>query len=77
MIGANSSVQWPVGIGAKGNEGVANMTTQTVGAIGYVEYAYVKQNKMNFTQLVNKDGKTVTHRPKPSSSGGECRLGAF
>jgi len=59
-IGANSSVQWPVGIGAKGNEGVANMTTQTVGAIGYVEYAYVKQNKMTYAQLVNKDGKTVS-----------------
>src|SRR5215831_20838157 len=37
-IGANTSVQWPMGIGAKGNEGVANMTAQTDGAIGYVEY---------------------------------------
>jgi phosphate transport system substrate-binding protein len=58
-IGANSSVQWPTGIGAKGNEGVANMTTQTDGAIGYVEYAYAKQNKMAFTQLTNKAGKAV------------------
>src|SRR5882762_213083 len=58
-IGANSSVQWPAGIGAKGNEGVANMTTQTDGAIGYVEYAYAKQNKMAFTQLTNKAGKAV------------------
>ena len=58
-IGANSSVQWPTGIGAKGNEGVANMTTQTDGAIGYVEYAYAKQNKMAYTSLVNKAGKTV------------------
>jgi phosphate transport system substrate-binding protein len=58
-IGANSSVQWPTGIGAKGNEGVANMTTQTDGAIGYVEYAYAKQNKMAFTQLTNKAGKSV------------------
>src|SRR5580704_1504000 len=58
-IGANSSVQWPSGIGAKGNEGVANMTTQTDGAIGYVEYAYAKQNKMSFTQLTNKAGKAV------------------
>jgi len=58
-IGANSSVQWPVGIGAKGNEGVANMTSQTDGAIGYVEYAYAKQNKMSFTQLTNKAGKVV------------------
>jgi len=52
-------VQWPVGIGAKGNEGVANMTTETDGAIGYVEYAYAKQNKMSYTLLVNKDGKSV------------------
>jgi phosphate transport system substrate-binding protein len=58
-IGANTSVQWPVGIGAKGNEGVANMTTQTDGAIGYVEYAYAKQNKMSFTQLTNKAGNAV------------------
>jgi phosphate transport system substrate-binding protein len=58
-IGANSSVQWPVGIGAKGNEGVANMTTQTDGAIGYVEYAYAKQNKMSYTLLTNKSGGTV------------------
>jgi len=58
-IGANSSVQWPVGIGAKGNEGVANMTTQTDGAIGYVEYAYAKQNKMAYTELLNKAGKPV------------------
>jgi phosphate transport system substrate-binding protein len=58
-IGANTSVQWPVGIGAKGNEGVANMTTQTDGAIGYVEYAYAKQNKMAYTQLTNKAGNAV------------------
>jgi phosphate transport system substrate-binding protein len=58
-IGANASVQWPAGIGAKGNEGVANMTTQTDGAIGYVEYAYAKQNKMSFTLLTNKSGGVV------------------
>jgi phosphate transport system substrate-binding protein len=58
-IGANTSVQWPVGIGAKGNEGVANMTTQTGGAIGYVEYAYAKQNKMASAQMINKAGKAV------------------
>jgi phosphate transport system substrate-binding protein len=58
-IGANASVQWPVGIGAKGNEGVANMTAQTDGAIGYVEYAYAKQNKMSYTMLINKAGKAV------------------
>jgi phosphate transport system substrate-binding protein len=58
-IGANTSVQWPTGIGAKGNEGVANMTTQTDGAIGYVEYAYAKQNKMAYTLLTNKAGAVV------------------
>jgi phosphate transport system substrate-binding protein len=58
-IGANSAVQWPAGIGAKGNEGVAGMTAHTVGAIGYVEYAYAKQNKMTYAAMINKDGKTV------------------
>ena len=58
-IGANTSVQWPVGIGAKGNEGVANMSTQTDGAIGYVEYAYAKQNHMAYTLLTNKSGAVV------------------
>ncbi len=58
-IGANSSVQWPVGIGAKGNEGVANMTTQTGGAIGYVEFAYAKQNKMAYVRMINKAGKAI------------------
>jgi phosphate transport system substrate-binding protein len=59
VIGANTSVQWPTGIGAKGNEGVANMTTQTDGAIGYVEYAYAKQNKMAYALLTNKAGTAV------------------
>jgi phosphate transport system substrate-binding protein len=58
-IGANTSVQWPAGLGAKGNEGVANMTTRTIGAIGYVEYAYAKQNKMSYVRLINHDGKAV------------------
>ena len=58
-IGANTSVQWPVGIGAKGNEGVANQTTQTGGAIGYVEYAYVKQTGMTYAKLLNHDGNYV------------------
>jgi phosphate transport system substrate-binding protein len=59
-VGVEQSVEWPVGIGGKGNEGVANMVTQTDGAIGYVEYAYAKQNKMTFTKMINKDGKTVS-----------------
>ena len=58
-IGANTAVEWPVGIGAKGNEGVANNVAQAKGSIGYVEYAYVKQNKLPNTALINKDGKIV------------------
>jgi phosphate transport system substrate-binding protein len=58
-IGSNTSVQFPAGIGAKGNEGVANNVKQTKGSIGYVEYAYAKQNKMSYTKMINKDGKTV------------------
>jgi phosphate transport system substrate-binding protein len=59
-VGTNTAVQWPGGIGAKGNEGVANNVAQTKGSIGYVEYAYAKQNKLTFTKMVNKAGKTVT-----------------
>jgi len=58
-VGANTSVEWPVGIGAKGNEGVANNVANTKGSIGYVEYAYAKQNKLTHTKMVNKDGKVV------------------
>jgi phosphate transport system substrate-binding protein len=58
-IGANTAVEWPKGIGAKGNEGVANMTSQTDGAIGYVEYAFAKQNKMTYAMLTNKAGAAV------------------
>jgi len=58
-VGTNTAVQWPAGIGAKGNEGVANNVANTKGSIGYVEYAYAKQNKLTHTKMVNKAGKTV------------------
>ena len=58
-VGANTAVQWPVGLGAKGNEGVANNVGQFKGSIGYVEYAYAKQNKLTSTKMVNRDGKSV------------------
>jgi phosphate transport system substrate-binding protein len=58
-VGSNTAVEWPTGIGAKGNEGVANNVGQTKNSIGYVEYAYAKQNKLIFTKVVNKDGKPV------------------
>ena len=59
-VGSATAVEWPVGIGAKGNEGVANNVANTKNSIGYVEYAYAKQNKLTFTKLVNKDGKAVS-----------------
>ncbi len=59
-VGFNTSVEWPVGIGAKGNEGVANNVGQAKGSIGYVEYAYAKQNKLTHMNMINKDGKTVS-----------------
>jgi phosphate transport system substrate-binding protein len=59
-VGHSTSVQWPVGIGAKGNEGVANNVGQTKGSIGYVEYAYALQNKLTYTKMINKAGKTVS-----------------
>jgi phosphate transport system substrate-binding protein len=58
-VGENTSVEWPVGVGGKGNEGVSALAGRTPGAIGYVEYAYALQNKLAFTKLVNKDGSTV------------------
>ena len=58
-VGASTAVEWPAGLGAKGNEGVANNVAQTKGAVGYVEYAYAKQTKLNFTKMINRDGKAV------------------
>jgi phosphate transport system substrate-binding protein len=58
-VGSDAAVEWPVGLAAKGNEGVANTVTNTKGSIGYVEYAYAKQNKMPYADLINKDGKKV------------------
>src|SRR5258708_3936232 len=58
-VGFNTSVEWPVGIGAKGNEGVANNVAQTKGPIGYLQYPYAQQNKLTHTKMVNKDGQTV------------------
>jgi phosphate transport system substrate-binding protein len=58
-VGSGTAVEWPVGVGAKGNEGVAGNISQTRNSIGYVEYAYAKQNKLTYTALVNKAGKTI------------------
>jgi phosphate transport system substrate-binding protein len=59
-IGENTSVEFPGGLGGKGNEGVAAIAGRTDGAIGYVEYAYALQNKMTYAQLKNHDGNYVS-----------------
>jgi len=56
-IGAGTSVKWAVGVGGKGNEGVAANVQRIKGSIGYVEWAYAKKNKLSHTQLKNKDGQ--------------------
>lgn len=59
LVGIGTSVSWPVGIGGKGNEGVAGLVRQTPGSIGYVELAYAKQNSLATALLKNKAGKFV------------------
>ncbi len=58
-VGADKAVKWPLGVGGKGNEGVAATVKQIKGTIGYVEYAYAKKNNITFTQLKNLDGQFV------------------
>ncbi len=58
-VGAGTSVNWPVGIGGKGNEGVANYTKRTANSIGYVEFAYAEQNKLAYVLLKNHAGSFV------------------
>lgn len=59
QVGAATAVEWPSGVGAKGNEGVAGNVKQTVGALGYVEYAYAKQNNIAYVKMINHDGVAV------------------
>ena len=59
-VGEGTAVNWPTGAGGKGNEGVAAFVNRLPNAIGYVEYAYVKQNKMNFVQMQNAAGSYVS-----------------
>jgi phosphate transport system substrate-binding protein len=64
-IGEDLLIDWPVGIGAKGNGGVSTVIAATVGAIGYVEYAYVRQKDLSFARMINRAGKPVA--PTPAS----------
>ncbi|MFO0173043.1 MAG: phosphate ABC transporter substrate-binding protein PstS, partial [Aphanizomenon sp.] len=59
-VGNGKSVKWPVGVGAKGNEGVTAQVQQTPGSIGYVEYVYAKESKLKFASLENKAKQFVS-----------------
>ena len=59
-VGEGTAVNWPVGAGGKGNEGVAAFVNRLPNSIGYVEYSYVKQNKMTYAQMKNRDGVFVS-----------------
>jgi phosphate transport system substrate-binding protein len=69
-VGKGAAVKWPAesSVGGKGNEGVAANVNRVKGAVGYVEYAYVKKNNMNFMQLQNADGKYVSPDDKTFAS---------
>jgi phosphate transport system substrate-binding protein len=66
-VGEGKTVNWPVGVGAKGNEGVTAQVLQTQGSIGYVEYGYAKQNNLKFAALENKGGKFVVASEESAS----------
>jgi phosphate transport system substrate-binding protein len=79
-IGEGQAVQWPSGMGGKGNEGVAAFVQRLPGAIGYVEYAYAKQNKLAFTLLKNLDGQFVAPDDdtfKAAAAGADWSKAAF
>jgi len=66
-VGDGKTVQWPAGVGAKGNEGVTAQIQQTKGAVGYVEYGYAKNNNLKFASLENKDGKFIVPNDQSAS----------
>ena len=69
-VGSDTAVEWPNGVGGKGNAGVAGMTQQVNGAIGYVEYAYAMENHMTYTKMINAAGKTLEPTIEAFEAGG-------
>ncbi len=79
-VGEGTAVQWPAGLGGKGNEGVSAFVQRLPGSIGYVEYAYAKQNKLTFTQLKNAAGNYVSPDDvtfKAAAAGADWKKSAF
>lgn len=74
--GKGSAINWPVGLGGKGNEGVAGLIKQTPGSIGYIELAYAIQNKMAYADLKNKSGNFITPTVASTSAAGNIEMPA-
>ena len=75
-VGKGSSVNWPAGLGGKGNEGVAGTVKQTPGAIGYIELAYAKQNNISFASIQNKSGKFIDPSVESTTAAANIELPA-
>jgi phosphate transport system substrate-binding protein len=73
-VGKGTAVNWPLGLGGKGNEGVAGLVKQTPGGIGYIELAYAIQNKMAFAKIQNKSGNFITPSLASTSAAGNIQL---
>lgn len=73
-VGVGTALEWPVGVGARGNEGVAGNVAQTKNSIGYVEYAYAKQNRLKYSTLLLKD--RVVHAGKNTFQNGDWPITA-
>jgi len=76
-VGTGKSVNWPVGLGGKGNSGVAGIIRQTRGAIGYVELAYVMQNHLSYAALKNRSGKFIMPSLAATTAAGKAYIGAM
>lgn len=76
QVGKSTAVNWPVGLGGKGNEGVSGLIKQTPGGIGYIELAYAIQNKMLFAKLQNKSGNFITPTIASTSAAANVQMPA-
>lgn len=75
-VGTGSTVKWPIGLGGKGNDGIAAFVQRLPGAIGYVEYAYAKQNNLAYTKLISADGKPVLPTEENFANAAKAQTGA-
>ncbi len=73
-VGTGGAVNWPAGLGGKGNEGVAGLVKQTPGAVGYVELIYALQNKMDYAKVQNKKGKFIVPSIASVTAAGNVKL---